>query len=274
MKRVNLHETYFPDKELHNVAIHQQRLWARVIKETFKILDDIKSFIDIGCRDGSLLMHMNSYYPLLNIAGIDYFEWMKDACSKNVKPFYELWDLRDSLVDTEWLNVVKRNNYFDIVNCTEVGEHIDKDYADIFLSNLFNLTNKYLIITWSSSEDGGHQHLNPLSIEDFENLMIKNNFVKNVSKTELIYKNAKKEFDRIQGLYTETHTPTREEVKDLMNEFSPVGLQSYPVNAVTHIMDNYTEEQRRAVCRMLTDVAVPSWYLKGGLSVWGKGKVI
>ena len=64
------------------------------------------------------------------------------------------------------------------LNCSEVGEHIDKQYANILIENAKRLSNKYIIFTWSSHGgeherhcDPHHQHLNPLSRDKYIELM-------------------------------------------------------------------------------------------------------
>ena len=59
---------------------------------------------------------------------------------------------------------------FDIVNCTEVGEHIDPQYAATLMENLIRLSNKYIVLTWSKEwapKDAPHQHLNPMEYNKF-----------------------------------------------------------------------------------------------------------
>jgi len=111
---------------------------------------------------------------------------------------YLVWDLRDSLENTEWLESIKVNKFFDIVNCTEVAEHVDSDYCNIFMKNLKSLTNKYLVISWSPDDihngmtDPYHQHINALSKEDFEKKMKEFDFVKNDDLTDKLLDSCKK----------------------------------------------------------------------------------
>ena len=92
---------------------------------------------------------------------------------------------------------------YDIVNCSEVGEHIDPLYADILIENAKKLSNKYIIFTWSSHGgdlephcDPLHQHLNPLKRIDYINLMKKHNLKENLALTNafLKYSNNMKDF--------------------------------------------------------------------------------
>ena len=105
---------------------------------------------------------------------------MRDLCK--VKEEIEIYDIRDELPD----DVEK----YDVVNCSEVGEHIDKEYADILIENAKKLSKKYIIFTWSSHGgdlephcDPLHQHLNPLSRTDYIKLMRKHDLKENMELT-------------------------------------------------------------------------------------------
>ena len=82
-----------------------------------------------------------------------------------VKECINIFDIRDRF---------EEDLKFDLVNCTEVAEHVDPKYLDIFLDNLKKMTGKYLILTWSSTyppQDAPPQHISPLPTYDVEKLM-------------------------------------------------------------------------------------------------------
>lgn len=90
----------------------------------------------------------------------------------------KILDIRDPLPED------LLNKQFDIVVCTEVGEHIDPAYTTAFLENIKSLVGKYLIMTWSrhggekeKHKDPFHQHLNPLELEQFCNVMNDHGFL-------------------------------------------------------------------------------------------------
>ena len=137
------------------------------------------------------VIHKND--PKKRINGIEYFSWMKDKMPDTVKDFVILADLRDPL------DVGK----YDLVNCTEVGEHIDPGYCSVFLDNIKKMTKRYVIMTWAKSggiKDIAHdphcQHLNPLPFDEFISLMEKNEFVLNKKLTARLKKkySSKKHF--------------------------------------------------------------------------------
>jgi hypothetical protein len=158
IEKVNIDERYVPSEELNQAQLPYTAL-AQVLHSCF----DFESLFDVGCRNGKLLHELNKIDSSTKIAGCDYFQWAIDASETEIKPFVYRWDLRDEM----------KEDKFDLVTCFEVAEHIDEGYCDVFLSNLKSLTNKYLILTWSSAGGKNHpevddrcQHLNPLCRDD------------------------------------------------------------------------------------------------------------
>ena len=197
---------------------------------------------------------------------MDYFDWMRESAPDFIKPYFQLWDLRDSLENTEWLKSIKENKLFDIVNCTEVGEHIDPDYAEIFLKNLYDLTNKYLVMSWSNTTED--QHLNPLSVEDFHRLMKKNNFILNIEKTQLLYNNAlitfENEFFTLKEFAKEWYEqPRNKHQKGGLSVNEQVNQEVIPTRMFTKQLNHPTNPTTE-------NAGIPTWYLDCGLSVWEK----
>ena len=116
-------------------------------------------------------------------------------------------------------------------------------------------------MTWSDTIE--EQHLNPLSIEDFENLMIKNNFVKNESKTKLLYDNTKTIFEN--------------KLKFDYNQ-SKLYYMKYPDDGVSLEMGDvlgfpdsiYHNPKMNMEMTYKNNPSIPAWYLDTGLSVWEK----
>lgn len=200
-QKINIDERYFEHEEFSSNHKSNQNNYFKALKETFyNEWSSLNSFIDVGCRQGYLMDYFHQDNPNRIIQGIDYFTWGKKLWDKNhwMQESYQQHDLRDTLRNTEWFKIINENKLFDLVNCTEVGEHIDPDYCDIFLDNLTSITNKYLIISWSpdSIENGAsdprHQHVNALNKEDFYNKMNEFNFNINNKLTNELVKNCKK----------------------------------------------------------------------------------
>lgn len=49
---------------------------------------------------------------------------------------------------------------FDCVLSLEVGEHIPKEYEEVFINNLIKHTNDLIILSWAIPNQGGHGHVN------------------------------------------------------------------------------------------------------------------
>ena len=157
----------------------------KCIKATFN-LDEIQTFCDIGCSTGHLVYNMLNH---TDACGVEYFEYQKENSNDLVKECINVFDIRDPIdFDIE----------FDLVNCTEVAEHIDPSFLHIFLDNIKKITGKYLILTWSSTyptEDGPPQHVSPLEFCDVEKIMNRYGFILDVEKTKkfiqrsLVYNN-------------------------------------------------------------------------------------
>jgi hypothetical protein len=139
-------------------------------------LDEICNFCDVGCATGHLVENMLND---CDSCGIEYFEYHKENASDHVKECINIFDIRDK---------IDQDIKFDLVNCTEVAEHVDPKFLDIFLDNLKKITGKYLILTWSSvypeSLDAPPQHVSCLYFEDVEKLMVNWGFELDESKTK------------------------------------------------------------------------------------------
>lgn len=56
--------------------------------------------------------------------------------------------------------VFNLNKKFDCVVSLEVGEHIPKEYEQIFIDNIASHTNRFLICSWAVPGQGGDGHVN------------------------------------------------------------------------------------------------------------------
>lgn len=179
MEKIDISQRY-PEEEETGRSPAPYESFFQVLKENIDF-NNVSSVIDVGCADGHLIDFINSNFKNVKVEGIEYFEYHKKYASESIVNNIHFIDIRDPLPST--LN----NKKFDIVICTEVGEHIEPEYAETLLRNLRSLTGKYLIMTWSRhggsenpESDPHHQHLNPLPFNSFADLMMKNGFVLNI----------------------------------------------------------------------------------------------
>jgi 2-polyprenyl-3-methyl-5-hydroxy-6-metoxy-1,4-benzoquinol methylase len=186
--KIDINNRYPSDGELRKDMRPYEEYYKCLIS-TFN-MSEIKSVCDVGCATGHLLYYLKKNHNI-KIKGYEYFDYHKTSDLCKIKDDIEIYDIRDEMQ----ANVVK----YDIVNCSEVGEHIDKEYADILIENSKKLSKKYIIFTWSSHGgdlephcDPLHQHLNPLSREDYINLMKSHGLKANMHLTNKFLNESKK----------------------------------------------------------------------------------
>lgn len=179
ISRINIDNRYPAEGEIRTNSSPYLE-YAQCMIETF---DSIPSFCDIGCATGHLIHYIKNFRKSI-VKGYEYFDYHKKSqhCMEDIKDLIEIYDIRDELPD----NIEQ----YEIVNCSEVGEHIDPAYADVLIENAKKLSSKYIMFTWSSHGgdlephcDPLHQHLNPLSNNEYMKLMKKHNLRPNIELT-------------------------------------------------------------------------------------------
>lgn len=159
--KIDIEKLYKKDSEVRTDS-EPYNEYYQCILNTF-LNCEINSFCDIGCSTGHLV---NNMLNKCDSCGIDYFQYQKDNAAESVKECINILDIRDP---------IDIGVKFDLVNCTEVAEHIDPKFIHIFLDNLKKITGKYLILTWSSSYppnlEGPPQHVSPLDSVDVKLLI-------------------------------------------------------------------------------------------------------
>jgi hypothetical protein len=159
--KIELDKIYSPIGEIRKNSSPYDEYY-QCLKSIFS-LDDINSFCDVGCATGYLVENMLND---CDSCGIENFQYHKDNANVSVKECINIFDIRDN---------IQEDIKFDLVNCTEVAEHIDPKFLDVFLDNLKKITRKYLILTWSSvypkSLDAPPQHVSCLYFQDVKKLM-------------------------------------------------------------------------------------------------------
>jgi cyclopropane fatty-acyl-phospholipid synthase-like methyltransferase len=174
--KVNINERYLEESETNRDDDPYQDFYE-VLESVFN-MQNVKSFMDVGCADGNLIKIVHGQNPDMDIAGIEYFDYHKKYADLKIVDKMKILDIRDDLPS----DLLNKN--FDIVVCTEIGEHIDPAYTTAFLENIKKLVGKYLIMTWSRHggekerhKDPHHQHLNPLEFDQFMKVMSDHGFL-------------------------------------------------------------------------------------------------
>lgn len=128
--------------------------YLRAIEEVFD-LTIINGFADLGCNNGQLIKTLHKKYPDIEILGLDYFEWAKKHTDTSIQEQIKITDL-GLPYDFE--------KQYDIVNCSEVGEHLEPKVENVLLDNITKASKDIIILTWSNiKNDSNSQHINPHS---------------------------------------------------------------------------------------------------------------
>ncbi len=113
----------------------------------------VDSFLDIGCSNGRLLESIKKRHPHVQLQGCDYFKWAQEYADPSV---------RDAITLTDLAQPQDLGRTYSIVNCSEVGEHIEKASEEVFLDNVSKPVEDILVLTWSNAiSHDNDQHQNP-----------------------------------------------------------------------------------------------------------------
>lgn len=84
-------------------------------------------------------------------------------------------------------NVINLNKKYDCVLSLEVGEHIPKQYENIFIENIINHSSKYIILSWAVEGQDGLGHVNCQNNDYIKKIMFKYGFI-SCEKTQNIFR--------------------------------------------------------------------------------------
>jgi len=112
-------------------------------------LDNNKTLYDFGCGIGSYLKYLKN------------------------KGFVDLTGYEGEVPNKEFSNILKQDlsesfkvNKKGNVICLEVGEHIPKQYKDVFLDNICNACDNKLILSWAIRGQYSSSHINCLNNDE------------------------------------------------------------------------------------------------------------
>ena len=167
----SLEEIYPPRFFARRDKLHWR---APIVRDAIMAAIPVHSIIDVGCATGDIVKaFMDKGCFALGIEG-----------SSNVIPFaiipevaLIIHDLRTPLKDFKYS--------FDLCLCLEVAEHIEPEYADIFVSNLCSLSNQVLISAAPPGQ-GGHYHVNCRPPEYWEDKFTLQGFYREHTIVEMI----------------------------------------------------------------------------------------
>ena len=199
MEKTDIQNIYFENEEVRTNK-DPYIDYFNVINNVLGI-DSLDGFCDVGCSTGFLLEKTSIEFPNNRLLGIDFFQYQKDNCPERIRDNFLVHDMREPVTIPE---------KFDIVNCTELAEHIDKTHVDVLIENLKTLSSKYIILTWSKhggvydiEHDPHCQHLNPLEYNEYLNLMRSFGLEKNEMITEKLLIESK-QYDNFSWWWAES----------------------------------------------------------------------
>lgn len=120
-----------------------------------------KSVFDFGCGDGNYLKNLKKVCSAVK------------GCDGN--PHTE--ELTDGLGFEADLSIPQDFGKYDWVISFEVGEHIPKEFEDIFIDNLCNHSKEGIIMSWAYPNQPGEGHINCQTAKYIIEKMYEKNFL-------------------------------------------------------------------------------------------------
>ena len=126
----------------------------KVLAEYFvpKIIEKFnpKCVLDVGCGTGQWIDEYRKYNVLTK--GVEGSNNAFIEMSEETKNNVLQWDLRDKIEEEDY-NI-------DFVQSFEVAEHIEKEYADVFVHNLIKDDPDIILFTAAPPDQHGFRHVN------------------------------------------------------------------------------------------------------------------
>ncbi len=108
-----------------------------------------KSVVDFGCGEGRWLMEVKRNNANIEILGLDGYYVNKDRLCISKDEFMAV-DLRKK---------IRLSKKYDLAISTEVAEHIEEEYVDVFVDNL-SMASDYILFSAAIPGQGGEHHVN------------------------------------------------------------------------------------------------------------------
>jgi len=92
-EKIFIDERYFPKDEIRtNLSPYYD--YYLCLSRTFNLLKT-EGFCDVGCANGPLMYYVKSHIPHIDVMGLEYFNWQKEAADPLIKDSINIHDLRD-----------------------------------------------------------------------------------------------------------------------------------------------------------------------------------
>ena len=132
--------------------------------------NNIKDVYDFGCGKGEYLDQLTKTYPHIEATGFEGYQ--TDVVFKNV-------------VKLDLANILDLKPV-DLVISIEVGEHIPKQFEQVFIDNISKSAKSHAIVSWAIEGQGGNGHVNCQNNEYIIDQMIKRGWVLDKETTDAI----------------------------------------------------------------------------------------
>ena len=169
----------------------RQRSYKMITKYILRVVQpDLKSVVDFGCGAGWFLYYFKKF-GIDDLLGIEPNKEILEVLDKSVRENIKFLDLSKG---------VDLHRRFDAAMNIEVGEHMNKKYADILVENITRHTN-LLIFSAATPGQGGYGHINEQKFEYWMDKLRCVNFLHSEKETKkfreyLSRKKAKKWYKR------------------------------------------------------------------------------
>lgn len=124
-----------------NFSIRPRDAYRHFAECVWQTLRPSRGVADIGCGQGFILEFFQE--KGFSVLGVDCSEEIFSFCPASVKDHILVFDLRDDIRP-----YVPRGEY-DLVICTEVAEHVEPQFEDVLLDNVFHFARDAVILSWS-----------------------------------------------------------------------------------------------------------------------------
>lgn len=141
---------YWNAETAHNHHVHCKELSKWICNFFNERIFDFETIRDYGCGLGNYLKDLQDY-GFKNLVGFEGDSSINKVFGNIIKQ-----DLTIPLTTYPKGNVIS----------LEIGEHIPKEYQDIFIDNITSSCNNYLIMSWAIKGQPGFGHVNCLDNEE------------------------------------------------------------------------------------------------------------
>jgi len=149
-ERYDLEKTYTESFFGWDDNAGEQKILAQYFVPKIVKLFNPKYILDVGCGSGQWLDEYRKHN--IKIKGIEGSSNAWVTMSDETKEVVTQWDLRDTIQEEDY-NI-------DYAQSFEVAEHLEEEYADIFLHNLIKDDPDTVLLTAASVGQHGIQHVN------------------------------------------------------------------------------------------------------------------